>query len=99
MGDEIVVKVEALRDASKALAEEGGPITFLQNAKARLDDAPIGTMAFSVFGISVAQAHDHAVQAHDDNLKGGIDRLREAADKLKTSADNWAKSDQPWVVK
>ena len=99
MSDDIVVKVEALRAAAKALAEEGGPVTFLENAKSRLDDAPIGTMAFSVFGISVAHAHDDAVRAHDDNLKGGIQRLKDAADKLKTSADNWAKSDQPWVVK
>jgi hypothetical protein len=96
---DIVVNVAALRAAAKALVEEGGPITFLQNAQAKLADAPIGTMALTVLGIGTAQAHDEAAHVHADNLKGGITHLQEAADKLRTSADNWAKSDQPWVVK
>lgn len=96
---DVVVNVAALRSAAQALVEEGGPITFLENAQAQLHDAYLGSMALTIFGISTANAHDNALAAHDSNLQGGIEHLRDVSSKLNTTADNWEQSDQPWVIK
>jgi hypothetical protein len=97
MGD--VVKVSALRAAATAMEAEGGPITYLENAKDKLEQAHLGMMSLSVLGISTVNAHNNALAEHVDNLKGGIGHLHAAAEALRTSASNWDKSDQPWVVK
>ena len=93
------INVPAIRQAAKALTQDGGPITYLQNAQAMLDDAHLGPLAFTLFGINVASAHNDALDAHDTNIKGGIQHLRDAAAALNKTADNWEASDQTWVVK
>jgi hypothetical protein len=42
MGD--VVKVAALRAAAKELEKEGGPSTYLENAKVKLQDARLASI-------------------------------------------------------
>ena len=93
------VDVARLRAAAQALAADGGPITFLQNAQAELDKARLGTFDLTIFGAATVGAHNAALDVHDTNLKGGIQRLRDAAAALNATAEHWAKSDEPWVVK
>ncbi len=96
---DVHVNVAGIRAAAKALAGEGGPITFLENAQATLEKARLQPWTLTVFGNSTVSAHNDALDVHENNLKGGIQRLRDAAAQLNKTADNWAKSDEPWVVK
>ena len=93
------VDVAGIRAATSALAAEGGPITFPENAQAMLDKARLPHMTLTLFGDSTVDANNTALDVHENNLKGGIQRLRDAATQLGKTADSWAKSDEPWVVK
>jgi hypothetical protein len=96
---DVHVDVAGIRAAASALAAEGGPITFLENAQAMLAKARLSSWTLTVFGNSTVDANNAAVDLHENNVKGGIQRLRDAAAQLGKTADSWAKSDEPWVVK
>jgi len=96
---DVHVDVAGIRAAAGALAAEGGPITFLENAQAVLEKARLSGSTLTMFGGSTVDANNAALDVHENNVKGGIQRLREAAAQLGRTAENWAKSDEPWVVK
>ncbi|WP_412542212.1 hypothetical protein R8Z50_06725 [Longispora sp. K20-0274] len=95
------VDVAGIKAAAAALIGDDGAINFLKHGKKELEDARLGSMSLSLFGLwaGAVDAHNAAVDAHIENLKGGIEKLEEVAGKLNLVANNWNKSDQPWVVK
>jgi hypothetical protein len=95
-----VVEPAALRKAAAELIEARGAITFLENAKAVLDEiAGLSGVALTVLGSSTVDSHNAVARVHRDNIAGGIEHLRKVSENLKLTADNWEKSDQPWVVR
>jgi hypothetical protein len=96
---DVHVNVPGIHAAAKALAADGGPITYLENAVAALEEARLQQGTLTVFGIPTVSAHNAALDVHLANLKGGIQRLRDASAALDKTADSWAKADEPWVVK
>ncbi len=96
---DVHVNVPGIRAAAKALAADGGPVTYLENAEAALEKARLHQGALTLFGIPTVSAHNDALDVHIGNLKGGIQRLRDASAALGKTADSWEKADEPWVVK
>ncbi|MFE9652632.1 hypothetical protein [Micromonospora sp. NPDC006431] len=93
------VDVDAIRKASKLLDAPDGPIQYLRNVQALLEEVKLPGGALSLFGHGTVAQHNASVDGHLDNVKTGIDHLHKAAEQLEQSAKNWEKSDQPWVVK
>ncbi|WP_229402642.1 hypothetical protein [Micromonospora okii] len=93
------VDVDAIRKAAQRLDAADGPIQYLRNVQALLEDVKLPSGALTLFGGPTVAAHNDAVDGHLDNVKKGVEHLRRAAEQLEQTAKNWEKSDQPWVVK